>query len=266
MENNMSGPEQSASDLVTRELREGVAIISLNRPEVHNAVTEELRTQLRQAFAWAATEPAARAVLVRGNGRSFCSGRDVRQFGERPPGVTHLDAVENAQAVRMEQMRIRKPTVAAVQGAAIGAGAELAMAMDFRVAADNLRFSLPEVNYGLVVDTGASVLAAELAGLSRAKWLIMSGEAVGAGQALAWGLVDWVVTPGELDAKAFAVASTLASRPPRAIAMAKRLMNDALETRLVPGMKQELLAQCVLFEGAEFKQLREERRAAKTKK
>ncbi|HXC39761.1 MAG TPA: enoyl-CoA hydratase/isomerase family protein [Burkholderiales bacterium] len=259
-------PESASSpDLVTREVRDGVGIISLNRPEVHNAVTEPLRAQLRQAFAWAAAETEVRAVLVRGNGRSFCSGRDTSQFGVRPPGVTHLDAVGNAQAVRMEQIRITKPTVAAVQGATMGAGAELAMAMDIRVAADTLKFSLPEVNYGLVVDTGASRMAVELAGLSRAKWLIMSGEAIGAGDALAWGLVDWVVGAGELEAKAFEVARTLASKPPRAVAMAKRLINDALEARLAPAMTQELLAQCVLFEGEEFKRLRDERKARRGK-
>ena len=255
----------STPELVTREIREGVGIISLNRPEVHNAITEELRTELRQAFAWAAAAPEVRAILLRGNGRSFCSGRDHRHFGERQPGVTHLDAVGNAQAVRMEQIRIRKPTVAAVQGAAMGGGAELAMAMDFRVAADTLKFSLPEVNYGLVVDTGASLMAVELAGLSRAKWLMMSGETVGAKDALAWGLVDWVVGVDELDTKAFSVARTLATRPPRAITMAKRLINDALESRLGPALSQELFAQCVLFDGEEFKQLRDERKARRGK-
>jgi len=115
------------------------------------------------------------------------------------------------------------------------------------------------------VDTGASRMAVELAGLSRAKWLIMSGEAIGAQDALAWGLVDWVVGVDELDTKAFSVARTLATRPPRAITMAKRLINDALETRLAPAMAQELLAQCVLFEGEEFKRLRDERKARRGK-
>ena len=144
-------------------------------------------------------------------------------------------------------------------GAVLGAGAELAMTMDFRVSADNLNFRLPEINYGLVVDTGGSNLAMALAGPSRAKWLIMSGEAVGAADALAWGLADWVVPLAELDARAFSIAHTLAGKPPRAMAMAKGLINDAWEGQLLSGLKQELLAQCVLFEGAEFAATRDAR-------
>ena len=176
----MSETVKSSNELVTREVRDGVGIISLNRPERHNSITEDLRAQLRAAFAWAAADKAVRCILIRGNGRSFCSGRDTSQMGVREEGVTHHDALTNSQAVRMEQFRVKKPIVAAIHGAVLGAGAELALTMDFRVAADNIKLSLPEVNYGLVPDTGGSILALSLAGPSRAKWLIMSGEQIGA--------------------------------------------------------------------------------------
>ena len=259
----MSETVKSSNELVTCEVRDGVGIISLNRPERHNSITEDLRAQLRAAFAWAAADKAVRCILIRGNGRSFCSGRDTSQMGVREEGVTHHDALTNSQAVRMEQFRVKKPIVAAIHGAVLGAGAELALTMDFRVAADNLKLSLPEVNYGLVPDTGGSILALSLAGPSRAKWLIMSGEQIGAQDALAWGLVDWVVPLEQLEDKAFSIARMLASKPPRALAAAKALINDRWETIVLPALKDELLAQCVLFEGAEYKDIKAARNSKK---
>lgn len=251
----------ASGELVTRELRDGIAIISLNRPEIHNAVSDESRDQLHDAFVWADTTYEARCILVRGNGRSFCSGRDTRQLGNRVAGENHATRITRSQAIRMHHVDIRKPIVGAIQGAAIGAGAELALALDFRVAADNLKLALPEVDFGLVVDTGASVLVTAMAGPSRAKWLLMTGESIGAQQALAWGLVDWVVPLAELDEKAMTIARTLASKPPHAMALGKALVDDITEGGLRAGLKRELLSQCVLYEGHEVKEIRDARMA-----
>ena len=261
---NQSGTA-SSGQLVTRELRDGIAIISLNRPEIHNAVSDESRDQLHEAFVWAEAAAEARCILVRGNGRSFCSGRDTRHLGSRPAGENHAERISRSQAVRLHHMAISKPVVGAIQGAAIGVGAELALALDFRVAADNLKLALPEVNFGLVVDTGSSVLVTAMAGPSRAKWLLMSGESIGAQQALSWGLVDWVVPLAELDEKAMSIARTLASRPPHAMAMGKALVDDITGSELRAGLKRELLSQCVLYEGHEVKEIRDARMAAKAK-
>jgi len=254
-------PTSASGELVTRELREGIAIISLNRPELHNAVSDESRDQLHDAFVWAEANVEARCILVRGNGKSFCSGRDTRTLGNRAAGEDHAARISRSQAVRLHHMAISKPVVGAIQGAAIGVGAELALALDFRVAADNLKLALPEVNFGLVVDTGSSVLVTAMAGPSRAKWLLMSGEIIGAQQALTWGLVDWVVPLAELEEKAMSIARTLASKPPHAMAMAKALVDDISEADLRAGLKRELLSQIVLYEGHEIKAVREARLA-----
>jgi len=259
-------PAVPASDTVQCEVIDGVGVISLNRPARHNAVNEDLRYALRDALAWAEAEPAVAAVLLRGNGPSFCSGRDLTELGHRGEGVTHESYIEKVQANRLRQFEMRKPIVGAVQGAAYGAGAELALALDFRVADEDLRLCLPEVNYGLVVDTGASVFATELAGPSRARWLIMSGEPVDAATALNWGLVDWVVPTARLHEVALQRARLLASRPRQAIAHAKRLVNEPLEARLRSGLRRELLTQCLLFEGEEYRGLTEQRRARRAER
>jgi len=243
------------------EIVDGVGVISLNRPTRHNAINEDLRHALRDALAWAEADARVAAVLVRGNGPSFCSGRDTTELGRRGEGVTHESYIDKVQANRLRQFEMRKPVLGAIQGAAYGAGAELALALDFRVAGDDLKLCLPEVNFGLVVDTGASVFATELAGPSRARWLIMSGEPIDAATALSWGLIDWVVPTAQLQSVALEKARLLASRPRQAIAHAKRLVNEPLEGRLRSGLRRELLTQCLLFEGDEYQRLGTERRA-----
>jgi enoyl-CoA hydratase/carnithine racemase len=252
--------------LVTHELRGAVGVVSLNRPEVHNAITTELRYALRDALAWAENEPQVGCVLLRGNGRSFCSGRDLRELGVRAEGQSHTEGIGIAQAVRIAQWEMRKPVLAALQGHVIGAGVELALAQDFRIAAENTVLRLPEIDYGLVVDTGATVFATALAGPSRAKWLIMSGEGIDARLALAWGLVDWVVPVAELEAKAQELAARLAAKPAQAVRDAKALVNDLLDAQVRSGMKRELATQSLLFETADYKRLREERQAARARR
>jgi len=258
--------KSSDDNLVTRELLDGVGVVSLNRPEVHNAITTDLRRQLVAAFTWAEREPAVRCVLLRGNGRSFCSGRDLRELGVRPEGQSHVEGIGVAQAARVVQWEMRKPVIAAIQGHVIGAGVELALAQDFRIAADSAVLRLPEIDYGLVVDTGASIFATALAGASRAKWLIMSGQGVAAADALAWGLVDWVVPAAELAGRSMELARMLAAKPAQALQDAKSLVNALLDAQLRDGLKRELMTQALLFESPEYKQLRDERRAGRARK
>lgn len=258
--------ENERKDLVTRELTDGVAIVSLNRPEVHNAITTELRAQLVTALRWAEGEPKARCVLLRGKGRSFCSGRDLRELGKRPEGQSHVEGIGIAQAARIMQWEMRKPVVAAIHGNVIGAGVELALAQDFRIASEDARLRLPEIDYGLVVDTGATVFATALAGPSRAKWLIMSGQTLTARDALAWGLVDWVVPAAEFDARAMEIARTLAAKPAQALQDSKALVNALMDGQVRDGLRRELMTQALLFESPEYKQLRDDRWAARSKK
>lgn len=242
-------------NILERECSEGVAVLRLNRPERHNAIDGPLREALSQAFAWAEQATEVRAILLCGAGRSFCSGREISEMGQHAEGQSRHAYFEALQQTTLRQFAMTKPMVAALHGAVFGAGAELALIADVRIAADNMAFALPEVKYGVAVDTGGSALAAELAGPARAKWLLMSGEKIDATTALAWGLAEWVIPLDDLQKRALALARTLAAQPPEAVRQAKKLVHVKLTQALQEGMRLELAAQTELFAGEEYAQL-----------
>ena len=238
---------------VERDVRDGVATISLNRPHRHNAVDDELYEELGRAWAQVQADPAVRVVLLRGNGPSFCSGRDTAQLGERVAGESDLSFVRRHQRTRIDQLDSPKPVIAALRGAVLGGGLEMALAADLRIAATDLRMAFPEIRYGLMTDTGGSGLATVLAGPSRAKWLLMTGRPIGAERALAWGLVDDVVAPEELDEAAATLAAEIADRPPEALAMIKATVDGMWHGQLHAALRTELLGQVALFGGEDYR-------------
>lgn len=252
------------SHIITVQSEERVAVISLNRPERHNAFTDELESELDRAVAAAIADDTVRAILLRGEGRSFSSGRDTSSLGQRPEGVTDLAFIENFQASRLRMHTSPKPVVAALKGAVFGMGLEVALAADFRVASRDTRMGFPEVNFGIMTDTGGVPFAAALAGPSRAKYLVMTGEPIDAEQALVWGLVDFVVEPDELEDRAVTLARTLASKPPLAMRLAKNAVDGLFADLVRTGMRDEALSQCVLFE-SEDHQLAKQARRDKTR-
>jgi enoyl-CoA hydratase/carnithine racemase len=230
----------------------GVATISLNRPERHNAIDDELHDELVNAWAKVLADPAARVVLVRGEGRSFCAGRDTKQLGRRVQGESDLSFIRRHQHLRMMQLDSPKPVIAALRGNVLGGGLEMALAADIRVAASDLRMAFPEIRYGLMSDTGGSPLATMLAGPSRAKWMLMTGQPVDADRALAWGLVDEVVAPEDVDAAAAALAAEIAAAPAEALAMIKQTVDGIWHGSLHGALRAELLAQVALFGGEDY--------------
>lgn len=246
-------PTQDTPVLIDR--RDGVGIISLNRPRRHNAENDISRNALGEAFRVLKDDPSVRSILVRGEGPSFCSGRDKQNFLEPDERGSFVSLIKTAQNVRRDQLSISKPVVCAMHGHVIGAGAELALACDVRIVADDLQFSLPEVGYGVVADTGSSTLLTALVGPARAKWILISGVPVGAQDAVAWGLAEWSVPRAELDARAFEVAHRLATRPPLATARQKQLVDTFVFGNHDDGLQREMLIQLELFHGEEFRAL-----------
>jgi enoyl-CoA hydratase/carnithine racemase len=238
---------------VERTSQNGVGTISLNRPHRHNAVDDELYEELHRVWAEVQADPQVRVVVLRGNGPSFCSGRDTAQLGERVAGESDLSFVRRHQQTRIHQMESPKPVIAAVRGNALGGGLEMALAADIRIGASDLRMAFPEIRYGLMTDTGGSAFATMLAGPSRAKWLLMTGRPVDAQRALAWGLVDEVVAPEELDDTVGALAEEIASRPPEALAMIKQTVDGMWHGQVHNALRSELLGQVALFGGEDYK-------------
>jgi len=235
---------------------DGVRIITLNRPERHNAINDEMAEELGAAWAEAYEDPAAIAILIRGAGKSFCSGRDVAVLGHRARQESDFHFVRRAQVGRIAQLECPKPIVAALKGAVLGGGCEMALTADVRVSSTDLKMALPEINYGILPDTGGTQLMNALIGPSRTKYLVLSGERIGAQTALEWGAVDFVVEPEQLDDRAFEIARTFASKPPIALAMGKQMVDQMHIGAIRTGIGQELLAQSALFLTEDYKEAR----------
>jgi enoyl-CoA hydratase/carnithine racemase len=251
---------------IKREVREGVCILSFNKPEVHNAFDDDASAETLDAFQWARESKDFRVVLLRGEGRSFCAGRDVRAMGERKPGVSNFDFMREGQQIILTLLDLGKPLIAVAKGATIGGGAEMALIADFRVASTDLKFALPEVKFSLAVDQGGSLLASSLIGPARTKYLLMTGDTIDANTAYDWGLVDFLVSPEALDAKAFAMAAQIAKISRQAVLAAKTLVDEDWSDKVRAAIRRENTAQLALFASEEFLELREQRRATRAAK
>jgi 2-(1,2-epoxy-1,2-dihydrophenyl)acetyl-CoA isomerase len=223
---------------VTKE--SGVGRIVLDRPEAKNALTLEMRDGIVDAVRDFRADPAVRAVSITGNGDAFCAGMDlgastVAQAGR--PGFTTRATSEalrvGVQSFVRELWELDKPTVAAVNGAAVGPGAHLALACDFVLVHPGTRFMWSFAKWGLVVDAGGAYLLPRLVGLPRAKAMVMLGEGASGAEAVDLGLAyKCVPAPDALAAEADALLQRLAQGPTRSLGLSKRLLNESFETDL----------------------------------
>jgi enoyl-CoA hydratase/carnithine racemase len=239
--------------MLTR-FEDGVGILSFNRPEKHNAGARG--PDADAAWEWALTTPEVRCIILRGEGKSFNSGRDTTLLGTRPSGDSDYEFVRKSQLSRLHGMLHPKPIIAAVKGYAIGGGFEAALACDFRVGSTDAKVCLAEVKYGILPDMGGTQLLTALIGPARTKYMVMSGDFVDAKTAYEWGIFDFLVEPEELDARTLSIAKTIASRSPTAVTIAKQLVDQMHAGAIVNGIRQELLAQTVLFRTEDYQEQR----------
>ncbi len=241
---------------VLTRLEDGVAFVSLNRPPRHNALDDATSALLCDALGAAIASSDARAILLRGEGPSFCSGRDTAQLGQRAHDESDFAFVRRAQDTRLAMLDAPKPIVAALKGHVIGGGMEIALAADIRVAATDVKLRLPEIRYGILPDTGGTQLLGALIGPSKTKYLVMTGEAVDGALAERWGIVDFLVPPEALDERALGIAKQLAASAPLAVAMAKQLVDQQWAGAVRRGTRAELLAQAALFKSSDYAEAR----------
>ena len=236
------------SSTVRYDVDGGVATITLDRPEALNALTVEMKIALREAVERAAEDDAVRAVVLTGAGRGFCVGQDLREHADGlAAGDTELTTVsEHYNPIVMALTSLPKPVIAAVNGMAAGAGASLAFACDFRLAADNAGFLMAFARVGLGPDTGASWTLQRLVGYGRAMAMLMLAEPVTAQQALDMGLVNGVVAAEDLAAAAAELAGKLAAGPTVAYAGIKRALAVAATSDIETSLATEadVQAQC----------------------
>jgi enoyl-CoA hydratase len=203
-----------------------VQVLTLNRPEAANSLNPELLDALGLAFHEIATDDATQVVVLTGAGeRIFCAGMDLRAFSEGGGG-TARERDESAPKYDAKNLS-PKPVIAAVNGAAVGGGFELALSCDLVVAAESARFGLPEVKRGLIAGGGGTLLGTRLP-LSLALEVALTGELISAAQASTWGLVNRVVPAAELLDASLALAATIAANGPIAIRTTKELVRRAV--------------------------------------
>lgn len=230
-----------------------VARITLDRPDAKNALTVEMRDDLVSAIRRCRADGDVRAVLLTGAGDAFCAGMDLRASTVSDAGRPGFDPRATSEALRVgvqafirELWELDKPTVAAVNGTAVGPGAHLALACDFVLVHEGTRFVWSFAKWGLVVDAGGAYLLPRLVGLPRAKAMVMLGEGAIGADAVAMGLAyRCLATPDELASTADALAVTLAAGPTRSLGLSKQLLNASFETGLGPSLEREAQAQAM---------------------
>jgi 2-(1,2-epoxy-1,2-dihydrophenyl)acetyl-CoA isomerase len=206
------------------ETADGVATVTLDRPDTLNALTVPLKEALIAAFVAFAGDPAVRAVILTGAGRAFCAGQDLRERLEPDAAPLDVEIRERYNPLVRAIHDLPKPVVAAVNGVAAGAGASLAFACDLRIASDTARFVLAFGRVGLIPDSGATWTLQRLVGASKAMELSLLPDALSAVDAERFGLVTKVVPAADLPAEARALAARLATLSPGAVARTKQAL------------------------------------------
>jgi len=231
------------------EVKDRIATLTLNRPERLNALGGTLREDLFAAVTAAAADPHVGVLVITGAGRGFCSGGDVKSMSERDQAGQASTTNERLAPVRdrciLAMRDCPKPIIAAVNGAAAGAGMNLALACDMRIASNTAKFSQAFVKRGLAPDWGGSYFLPRVVGTAKACELIFTGEAIDAAEALKLGIVNAVVAPAELMAAAYTLARKIAAGPPVAIALTKRAIHHNQEVDLRAALEFETFAQGV---------------------
>lgn len=236
---------------------DGIATITLDRPDRLNALTFEVYAELRDLFAALAAREPVKVVIITGAGRGFCSGGDVEAIiGE----LLKRDMPALLAFTRMTGALIRniralpKPVIAAINGVAAGAGAVIALAADFRLAVPQASMAFLFTKVGLAgADMGAAYLLPRIVGLARATELLMLGDKVTAEEALRIGLVNRVVDPDSLLSEARALADRLAAGPTFALGMTKTLLNQELDADFTAAIEAEAQGQAICMQTPDFR-------------
>lgn len=229
------------------ELKDNILYLTLNRPEVRNALTPEMWHDISTAVHAAREDDRVKVIIVTGAGdKALAGGADIREIHDRD----YLKMLQGASSVALKDLEdLYKPVICAINGYALGGGCELAMACDIRIATSRSKFGQPELNLGIMPGAGGTQRLARLVGIGRAKELIYTGRIISAQEAYAMGLVNLVTADDRaslLDA-AEKMAYTICAKAPTAVSLAKIVMNMGTETDINTGLMLERLAQTVAF-------------------
>jgi enoyl-CoA hydratase/carnithine racemase len=231
------------TDKVRLELDGAIATITNDNPDKHNAFDDEMDQRLFEILGELRTRPEVRAVIWRGEGRSFSSGRDVSAIGGGQVAMTHHELMTRGHRGIQQIFDLDAPIIVACQGWSIGASFQRALLCDLRIAAEGARFLLPEVGHGVIPDTGGVGRLFQICGHGVASDLVLTGRTMDAAEACAHGVVSRVVPADQLDATAREMAEQIAAAPAVTVKMARRIIGHLAEPEIRSSMAEELIAQ-----------------------
>jgi 2-oxoglutaroyl-CoA hydrolase len=239
----------TGGDVLLSHERDGqVAVLTLSRPDKMNSITWEMRGKIEEQFAAIDADDEVLAVVIRGDGEMFSPGGDIPGFMEVEP-TDFIDLGRNLTA----PSRSPKPVVAAIDGFCLGAGLELAMSCDIRIATRKTQLGQPEMRLGMIPGSGGTQRLSRLIGRSRAKYYVLTGERFGAEEAHDWGLIANLAEDSEdLDAKVNELLDTLTGNSPLAMRLAKEVLDAGIDGPLATGIELERKAYSLLRASHDF--------------
>jgi enoyl-CoA hydratase/carnithine racemase len=249
-------------DLVRLEVDGPIAVITNNRPEKHNAMSDEMDRRLWEVLAEVHELPDLRAIVWRGEGKSFSSGRDTGQIGLRVEDISDLEFIERGHRPTGMFLTMPCPMICALKGWVIGGAFERALLCDIRIASVGTRMMLPEVVHGVIPDSGGVARLFQMAGHGVASDLALTGRVMGAEEALGHGIVSRLVADdAELDAVALSMAETIASAPAFTVKMARRTIASLGRDEVQRSIDEEAVAQSMVFASSDYAEMKAARAA-----
>jgi len=244
------------SDTILLEYDGAVAIVSNNRPDKHNAANDEMDARLWEILAELHRREGLRAVVWRGNGSSFSSGRDTTELGVRKEDLSDLQFIERGHRGTQQFFTLPAPIVVALKGWVIGGSFERALLCDLRIAGESAKLRLPEILHGVVPDSGGTARLFQMAGHGVAADLALTGRVMTADEALRHGIVSRVVPDEKLDETVLEIARGIASRPAFSVQMFRRTLGGIANPLVQRSLIDEALAQSMVFQSADYREMK----------
>ena len=244
------------TDKVLLEVSGAVAVITNNNPDKRNAFDDEMDERLFDIITELKGRPEVRAVIWRGEGKAWSSGRDVSVIGTNVTSLSHHELMTRGHRGILQVFELEAPIIVAIHGWAIGGSFQRALLCDIRIAAEGSRFMLPEVGHGVIPDTGGMGRLFEICGSGVASDLVLTGRAMSAEEAYGHGIVSRIVAPGALDETAWEMAHKIAASPMVTVKMARRVLRHLSEPGIRSSMADELIYQTFINKSSDFTEFR----------
>jgi len=234
-----------------------IATIINDNPEKHNAFDDDMDAQLFNVLEQLTDNPEIRAIIWKGTGDSWSSGRDVGSIGVQKTELTHHQLMTRGIRGIQQIWKIQAPIICAIQGWAIGGSFQRALLCDIRIASEDAKFMLPEVSHGVIPDTGGASVLFQIAGHGLVSDMILTGKRVNAEEALQHGVISRVVPREDLDSTAQEMAEKIASAPAFTVKMARQVLSQLSQPEQAEAMENELIYQTMVNQSSDFAEFRE---------